>query len=370
METPRSPARPARLHPFAALRLAPGRIGDDATNRVFARPYSEVAARMDTWLQHGDLTCDPSPALYLHEYTAQSITVRGLVGALDLTTRSTGDAESAVLPHEAIHVDQAEDLARRMHGTGLNPAPILLVHRGPAVLRRLYADVTRRDPDHDLTDRAGQHHRIWAMTDPHQLEVIRAAVAESTLLIADGHHRYAAYLRLQEQHPGSGWDHGLVMVVDQDDTPLFLGAIHRVLGGTTLAHLATASEEAGLKVTYSDEQSALARLSPQTWVATNGTRWITLRPARTDRTAVELLHELVLPQLPTPPAIGYHHSVVEARAHARPEAVAVLLPAPDFDVVDRTLHAHRLLPEKATSFQPKPSVGVIMRQAHDAPDGR
>ena len=39
----------------------------------------------------------------------------------------------------------------------------------------------------------------------------------------------------------------------------------------------------------------------------------------------------------------------------------MLLPAPEFDQVRDLIRAGGLLPEKATSFQPKPSLGVLMR---------
>ena len=41
------------------------------------------------------------------------------------------------------------------------------------------------------------------------------------------------------------------------------------------------------------------------------------------------------------------------------------MPAPDFDLVRPGREAGRLLPEKATSFQPKPSIGVLMRSLRD-----
>ena len=41
------------------------------------------------------------------------------------------------------------------------------------------------------------------------------------------------------------------------------------------------------------------------------------------------------------------------------------MPAPDFDLVTRVALAGRLLPEKATSFQPKPSIGVLIRSLRD-----
>ena len=41
------------------------------------------------------------------------------------------------------------------------------------------------------------------------------------------------------------------------------------------------------------------------------------------------------------------------------------MPAPDFADVLRAAEHGRLLPEKATSFQPKPSVGVLIRSLRD-----
>ena len=43
----------------------------------------------------------------------------------------------------------------------------------------------------------------------------------------------------------------------------------------------------------------------------------------------------------------------------------MLLPAPEVDLVLRIAAADRLLPEKATSFQPKPSLGVLIRSLRD-----
>ena len=53
-----------------------------------------------------------------------------------------------------------------------------------------------------------------------------------------------AYLELQQRHPGTAADRGLAMLVDQDDTPLFLGAIHRTLARTSLEDLAAENSRA------------------------------------------------------------------------------------------------------------------------------
>jgi uncharacterized protein (DUF1015 family) len=75
----------------------------------------------------------------------------------------------------------------------------------------------------------------------------------------------------------------------------------------------------------------------------------------------------VIPHLATAPSsIGHHHTAEEALAAVQGRAkVAVLMPAMDFEQVLNVAAADRLLPEKATSFQPKPNVGVLIRALHD-----
>lgn len=365
---PPAVAAPLRLEPFRAMTLTGGRVGDPASARAFARPYRDVARRLARWERAGRLTRDREPAVYLHEYTVGGITVRGLVGALDLSRRARADQLPAVLPHEAIHLRQSQDLADRMREMELNPAPILLVHRGPAEVRDLVRAVARREPDHHLQDRAGHSQRVWAVRALDELALLERGLSGTHALLADGHHRYAAYLTLQAAAPGTAWDRGLAMLVDQDDTPLFLGAIHRVLERTTLADVADAvGRLPGLTCTPAAETTAIAALAADTMVLTDGTAWAVLRMTARDRPAVEVLHEDLVPRLPrSGGGVTHHHSVHDLLTRMdRDRDVAVLMPAPDFDLVLSTVAAGRLLPEKATSFQPKPPLGVVMRSLRD-----
>jgi len=362
--------KPFSLRPFRALMLAASGIGDPASARAFARPYREVPHRLSTWENEGRLHRDDQPAIYLHEYTADGITVRGLVGALDLahTSATRRDSEQAVYPHEGVHQRQVGELASRMGQMQINPAPILLVHRGPASVRRMLDQISSRAPFQVLTDRAEQVHRLWAIRDESELAELEAALAGTHALIADGHHRYAAYLRLQHEHPGTPWDRGLVMLVDQSDTPLWLGPIHRCVTGTTLdAILEACAARADVSCVPAARLDALEELGDHVAVLSDGVRWAVLRIADVDRLAVTTLQEDLLPDWGIgPDALTFHHTAEEALTRARTRgAVAVLMPAPAFDQVVTAAGTGVLLPEKATSFQPKPSLGVLMRRLHD-----
>ena len=369
--TPPYVAGPLRLLPFPGLMLAPHRVGDPSTGRAFARPYRGVAARLLRWQARGLLRRDEAPALYLHEYSAGGMTIRGLVGALDVSRRATRPEDRAVLPHEGIHPAQADDLADRMAEMGLNPAPILLVHHGTARLGQLLDGVLGTTASHAFADRSEQEHRIWAIRDSALLADIASELRDTRALIADGHHRYAAYLRLQQRDPGGPNDLGLAMLVDQTTTPLFLGPIHRSLAGTSLDDLRNAAESLGMSCLARSQAAAVAALGPSTLAATDGNDWVVVDLAvPPDRAAVEVLHRQLLPALPHGPSrIGYHHTVDDALESADPRStIAVLMPAPSVDLVQRIAEHDRLLPEKATSFQPKPSLGVLIRSLRDEPD--
>ncbi|HXH77762.1 DUF1015 family protein [Nocardioides sp.] len=365
--TPPYVAKPLRLVPFRALLLTSTRVGDPSSARAFARPYRGVSARLRAWEAAGRLTREDQPALYLHEYTSGGLTVRGLVGALAIDRRATGLDDRAVWPHEGIHPEQARELASRMHEMGMNPAPILLVHEGPTDARALLKKVAARSPDVEYLDRTERQQRIWAISDHAEITAINDALRNSAALIADGHHRYAAYLQLQEEHPGTAWDRGLAMLVDQTDTPLFLGPIHRTLGHVTLTDVTAAALGTGAQVKALPREDALAELSSHSLVLTDGAEWSVITPpSALGLELVEWLQSVLVPALAEHvPVVAFHHAADEALTRAGRDTVAVLLPAPDFRAVRDVVNRGGLLPEKATSFQPKPSLGVLMRSVHD-----
>jgi uncharacterized protein (DUF1015 family) len=246
----------------------------------------------------------------------------------------------------------------------LNPAPILLVHRGPASIRDVSRKVRTGSPEHEYVDHAGQQHRIWSIREADQVAAVDAGLAGTRLLVADGHHRYAAYVALHARAATEAHRTGLAMVIDQDETPLFLGAVHRLLHGVRLADAISAASNAGARVRTIDGDEALAALAPDTLVLTDGVHWATVGVDLESGTAmVQLVEKLLVEALPKRATrLTFAHSVAQALEQVKPGRVtAALLPAVDLDLVMDVVRGGGLLPEKATSFQPKPNLGTFIR---------
>jgi uncharacterized protein (DUF1015 family) len=235
-----------------------------------ARAAGQLAAtRLRDWLDDGVLAVDPSPALYVYEQAGPGQRQRGLIGLVRLGT-------DAIHPHEDVMPGPVAGRRELMAAVRGNLEPILLVYNGgvgagghggtagaghPAFgagtgdVPGASVSTTSRLVDFTAEQRAplactvtddGLTHRLWALNDPAEHAAIAADLAERTALIADGHHRYAAYGELRASMRGAGhdegpWDYGLAFLVDADEYPLRLGPIHRViphLNPTVAARLA------------------------------------------------------------------------------------------------------------------------------------
>jgi uncharacterized protein (DUF1015 family) len=394
--------------PFRGLRFDPETVGDLATvisppydvldaetvrnlenanrrnivrlilSRQFERPYLAVRDRLAKWRDRGYLRPDELPALYVYEYTAEQTTVRGVIGLVALRHES----EHVILPHEDVMAGPVEDRSVLMRTTGTNLEPILLVHRGTPSMRELVAGAVEDPPVADFVALDGSAHRLWALTDPGCHEQVAAEVSRTQALIADGHHRYAAYLRLQQEMrpPGapedsSPWDFGLALLVDEEDHTLRVGPIHRSVAALTLSDVREIAEERGESLEVQpDRETALACLSggqPDSaarFVVSDGQEWAVITVERTHAVDAAVLHETLLPAWGSDEdQIGYHHSLDQAlHASSRQPGLVVAVRPPTIAEVMATAARGVRMPRKTTSFSPKPRMGVVMRDLRDA----
>ncbi|MER5747830.1 DUF1015 domain-containing protein [Streptomyces sp. NPDC059913] len=352
-----------------------------------AARHEQAARTLKHWLAEGVLAPDHEPALYVYEQRNGDLLQRGVIGTLALSA----PAEGVVLPHEDVMAHVVEDRADLMRTTAAHLEPLLLSYRGDgreagaaAVIER----ATDRPPLLTTTTEDGFRHRLWAVTDPVEQAEIGTDLAHHQALIADGHHRWATYLRLQREHTVPGpWDFGLVLLVDTARYPLRVRAIHRLLHrlpvDAALAALDGLFRVREVPGPLPDALEALAGASAEGnafLLAGDGGFHLVDRPdpgllARTvpaDRPPAwraldaTVLHAALLDhvwEIPDAPEhIAYIHDTAAAVEQAERRGGTAVLMHPVREEVVRDLARQGVtMPRKSTSFGPKPATGLVLR---------
>jgi uncharacterized protein (DUF1015 family) len=408
-------------------------------------PWQDAAADLRQWLEEAILVPDAEPALYVYEQLAPeqdgrpAQLQRGLIGAVRLVPRDAG----IVLPHEAVAPGPVAGRLQLMEATQANLEPIFLLYDGTAESKgagpgdagpgdagpgdagpgdagpgdagpglgegsengsgehgsatRIVTEVADGTPALAQARTAdGIRHRLWAITDPADLAEIAADLEPRTALIADGHHRYAAYLELQErQHDAGGgagpWDFGLALLVDSAAYPPQVGAIHRVIPGFELGRAvdlaATAFAVRELPGGTRDLPEALRELADAGQqgvaflLAGDGRAYLLTDPdpaqvaaAMRDEPAdpwrrlpAAVLQRLLMGQIwqtgdDEATVRAVHDPVAAVRASDEAPGTTTVLCAPmsAADVYEVAAQ-HRIVPRKSTSFGPKPRTGLVIR---------
>ncbi len=202
--------------------------------------YGSAAKLLAAWRAEGILVRDEEPGFYRYDQTfappgsppgTPSITRRGFLALVRLVAFS----ERIVLPHERTLSGPKEDRLKLFRATGTNLSPGFMLYRDAkgaldAPLKEA-AELAR------FSTADGVTHVLSKVTGKDALSAIVSGVAQSTLLIADGHHRYETALRysqeMGEATPGASarGEHRYFMtfLVNGDDPNLVVFPTHRHL---------------------------------------------------------------------------------------------------------------------------------------------
>jgi uncharacterized protein (DUF1015 family) len=188
-------------------------------------PFDHAWAKqnLQEFLQKQILFQDQETSFYVYRISDSNHAQVGLVGALDARESMQG----AVKIHELTRPIKEQDRLDHMVACGVQTEPILLAYKNDGATEGLFAEVIQSIPLYRFSDSEGVNHEVWKVADSRiEEKFVHEFGRIQAVYIADGHHRYAAALRLAQQQKQSS---GKILAVCFPHDQLRILPYHRVV---------------------------------------------------------------------------------------------------------------------------------------------
>jgi uncharacterized protein (DUF1015 family) len=333
--------------------------------------YGAAADTLRRWCSAGIMTLDsrPSFTLYRMSFTDESGRHRntvGVIGALEVVDEGSG----GVLPHERTTPKAKTDRLDLTRATHANLSPVWGLSTAEGLTHLL------TEPGEALGSLTvdGVTHTVERVDDPYRVAAISSAVASGTVVIADGHHRYAIArtyrdeVRASTGRTDSSAELTMTYVGELIEDQLSIDAIHRLYSGTTaatlLGQLSASFELAEAGPIDPGFAALVVQRNALCFVdaAGNGT-WLTPIPQAFE--GVRALDGALLEHALTgiDAEVSYQHGVqnVIDMVGNGSAAAGVLIRPTSIAEIRRTVRDGTLMPPKSTFFTPKLRSGLVVR---------
>ncbi len=219
--------------PYNIVRIIKGRAQPEDNGE---NVYTRAASYLRQWLDEGILVRDETPSLYVYhqEYSfgGERLTRKGFIALGKLEPEK-------VHAHEKTLKGPKEDRLRLLRATEGNFGHIFMLYSDPqrtadaaldGAIAGVHATIVAKDD-------FGNDHLVWRITDPDVISIVREAVAEKDLYIADGHHRYETAVNFMRECEQKGWrpaaaesfDARMMTLFNIDEPGMTIRPIHRLV---------------------------------------------------------------------------------------------------------------------------------------------
>jgi len=172
--------------------------------------YALGRRTLDAFVEEGVLVRDEAPTYSVYRQVMGDVVQTGVVATVAVADYD----EQRVRTHEFTRPDKEDDRVRHVSALDAQDEPVFLLSRRSAAVDAVVTAVVSRAPDVDLVSRDGVGHTLWVVSDPAEVDALRAAfVGAGDLYVADGHHRSAAASRVHAQRIGEPGTHDAFLAV-------------------------------------------------------------------------------------------------------------------------------------------------------------
>jgi uncharacterized protein (DUF1015 family) len=230
-------ASPYNLVPVEKGRVLP----DDSPQK---NVYTRAARKIDEWIAAKILGQDSAPNIYVY---SQEFCVPGTnshrtrIGFIALTRLENYEAH-VVFRHEHTLSGPRADRIELLRHTHAQTGQLFLLYDDPSKQIDTWLDqVARTNPEVELHDEFGVTHRMWPVPDPAFAERIQKAMADKSIVIADGHHRYETALNYRDEcrtragksDPQAAYEFAMATFINAHSKGLTILPTHRMVRNLT-----------------------------------------------------------------------------------------------------------------------------------------
>lgn len=375
-------------NPHNVLRIEHPTGDPSESVRPAEEAYARAARTLSDWLSTHVLTEDREPSVYVveHEFpTPWGTGSARRTGILALIPARPWE-EGAIKPHERTFAGPKQDRLALLRATHVQTSPIFGLWDQGQVTEILLHEIAQTDPlqSGSFTGDLGvESARVWRLGSDKDLDRLTEDLAQSSLYIADGHHRYETAVAFGQELLRTSSDskvpHVLTYLCSATDPGLFLLPTHRIVSAGAASVKAEDDLRSRLGSSWKVEETHTPILTdPEPpslnvfTVATIDGTYRVARPRRGEsprgRLDVSALHDEVLPALGVSQTaaeegvLTYERDAGKALGAVRDgqAGLAVLMSPPSVAEMVAVADAGETMPQKSTYFYPKVPTGLVL----------
>lgn len=155
--------------------------------------FKKITENFEGFLEHKYLVKHPKPSIYIYQVEHDELLQTGIW----TLTHINDYLEGRIKKHESTVERREKLLADYLQQTGLDANPVLVTYHPDALIDQIIKKSLQQEPVLDFTYVDGTAHKVWAIDDQQDLDVLVAAFgAMPAVYIADGHHRAASMAKM------------------------------------------------------------------------------------------------------------------------------------------------------------------------------
>jgi len=355
--------------------------GDNETENK----YTRAKKCFDVWIKDGVLGRSDKPSFYAYEmiYTIHEMRKRTLGFLCLVKLEDLG--KGSIYPHECTHSRPKQDRLNLLEACEANTSPIFSLYKSSADgISNILSGITLTRPHLQAADMSGNLHRLWQIDRTEEIKIIKQELADKSVFIADGHHRYetsfeysrASSVKKATSSDRKPYDYTLMFLANMMDEGITILPTHRLIReipgnihGTLSRYfeIETIANDFDIRKRLSNRKNAFGffRTREKVWhiLTYRGRNLSEVHPDLKEIDVI-ILHELIFKKILVDSEIGYEMDIAKAleQVNKGEYAAAFFLNPTRVEDVEKSAHSSMRMPPKSTYFYPKLLTGLVLNK--------